>query len=618
MWGIGGIAWTAASEGLVEPLAAMEASMVRRGPDDGGIELLDLPGGGAVGLCARRLAIQDLSPRGHQPLSSAQSGSWVCLNGEIYNADELRPELAGRGQRFRGSSDADVVLAAYEAWGERCFSRLRGMFAVAIWDAPGRRLVLARDRLGIKPLYYHLAAESSTFLFGSEIRALMASGLVAPSVSLPGVASYLATGAVEEPGTILTDVLSLPPGHIGIWEGNRLRLTAYWSLAERFAVTSNLARADAVAAIRGCLEDTFRRHLVSDVPLGVFLSGGVDSSALVGLVAAIDQPPQTVSVVFPQQQWSKERYIRLIAERFDTRHTQIVLDDSQVLAKVPAALAAMDQPTFDGVNTFIVSGQARAAGLTVALSGVGGDELFAGYDTFRIVPRLEQLRTLVRGPLRPLAAGIALAAARDSDRGRKLARWLVGRNPELSAVTLRRELFGPDAVAGLLGNAAPLAPPAPLAALPTDVANRISLIELDRYMRNVLLRDSGVLSMAHGLEVRVPFLDHDVVELVAGLPGPLKTAAGSVSKSLLVDAIADLLPPEVVRRPKRGFALPFPVWLRGALRAQVEAALLDPGFGGGIAAELDHSAVADGLAPVPEREGGVGAPLVAVRPQDLG
>ncbi len=591
MCGIAGIAWSDGdSQALRGPLEAMEASMVHRGPDDGGTELLAVPAG-AVGLCARRLAIQDLSPRGHQPMTSPGSGSRLCLNGEIYNVNEIRAELRARGHRFRGRSDTEVVLAAYDEWGTACFNRLRGMFAIAVWDAPGGRLVLARDRLGIKQLYY--LERQAELLFASEIRGLLASGLAAPSLAPGGVASYLSLGAVPEPDTIVAGVLALPAGHYGIWGDGKLRLVQYWSLADRFARSRHVTGREAAERVRATLEDAVRRHLVSDVPLGVFLSGGIDSSTLVALVAAAGSPPHTVSVVFPQQRYSEERYIRLVADRFGSEHTQIVLEEAEVLTQVPQALAAMDQPTFDGVNTYIVSGQARAAGLTVALSGMGGDELFAGYDTFRIVPRLERLRRLLPIPARPLASGLALRVLRDTDRARKLARWLAAREPGLSAVGLRRELFSPGAVARLLGGCRPPAahqgePLSPC----DDHTNRVSYLELDRYLRNVLLRDTDVMSMAHGLEVRVPFLDHELVELVAGLPGELKTR-GTTPKSLLVEAVADLLPAEIARRPKRGFTLPLAVWLRGVLRGRLEAALLDPGFGGPVADLLDHTAVAE-------------------------
>jgi len=589
--GIGGAIQPGAPAWLAGAAERLSVALRHRGPDDDGIVLLDTPDA-TVALCVRRLAIQDLSPLGHQPMASRRTESWICFNGELYNAAELRHTLNAMGHRFQGRSDTEVALHAYDAWGADCLDRFRGMYAIAVWDAPQRRLFLARDRLGIKPLYY--TWQGGGFWFASELRALLATGVVSRTLSPEGLGSYLAFGAVQEPLTIVDGVHVLPPGHFGFVDAAGIELAPYWSLGDAFARTAApRPRPELVGHLRDLLEEVVRLHLVSDVPLGVFLSGGIDSSALVGLVASVaEQPPQTVSVVFPQQRYSEERHIGLVAERFGTRHTQVVLDQAEMLRQVPAAMSAMDQPTFDGVNTYVVSGQARAAGVTVALAGVGGDELFAGYDTFRIVSRLERLRRLLPVPARPLASGLALRAMRDTDRARKLARWLRAREPGLSALGLRRELFSPGAVARLLGGGRPgpgqHEPPAPC----DDQTNRTSFLELDQYMRNILLRDTDIMSMAHSLEVRVPFLDHEVVELVAGLPGELK-ARGPTPKPLLVEALADLLPAQVVNRRKMGFALPFELWLRGVLREQVESALLDPGFGGPVAELLDQAAVAE-------------------------
>jgi len=591
MCGIGGIACGHADPATVRgPLAAMERALAHRGPDDGGTEVLDGPLG-PIGLCARRLAIQDISSRGHQPMTSSRSGTWICLNGEIYNANELRTELAARHHRFRSHSDTEVVLASFDEWGLDCFRRLRGMFAIAIWDARVGRLVLVRDRLGIKPLYY--TNRSTELLFASEVRALLASGIVHPVLSVSGVASYLALGAVAEPETILSGIEMLPPGHYGIWDGSTLQLTVYWSLADAFEHPQPVARQKPVEQLRTLLEDAVRRHLLSDVPVGVFLSGGIDSSTLVGLIAAVaGDPPQTVSVVFPQHQFSEERHIRLVVDRFSTKHTQVILDEQEALRQVPRALSAMDQPTFDGVNTFIVSGQARAAGLTVALTGLGSDELFAGYDTFQIVRRLHRLRRLIPGAVRPLTAFMVRQRMHDSDRARKLARWVGGKEPGLTAVGLRREVFGPDATAELVVDAFPHLLSNPRSVSVTDQVNQVSYLELSHYMRNVLLRDADVFSMAHGLELRVPFLDHEVVEFVAGLPGDLKVR-GATLKPLLVGAVADLLPVSIASRPKMGFTLPFSTWLAGVLRTPVESALLDAEFGRPLSELIDHVAIRD-------------------------
>jgi asparagine synthase (glutamine-hydrolysing) len=304
------------------------------------------------------------------------------------------------------------------------------------------------------------------------------------------------------------------------------------------------------------------------------------------------EPPRTVSVVFPQQRFSEAPYAALTSQRFGTQHTSIELDDATVLAEIPRAVDALDQPTSDGINTFVVSGFARSAGLTVALSGLGADELFGGYDTFRIVPRLYRLRRWTPAVVaRALGTGIRRFAP-NTDRNDKLERWLRAEEPEVDAYSLRRELFGPGAAHALMpGLDGASATPCTDDAL-DDELNEVSRLELAVYMRNVLLRDSDVMSMAHSLEIRVPFLDHHVVEEVAALGGRWKTSRNS-PKPLLVDALADLLPHEVVHRKKMGFTLPFADWLRGTLRDRVGSVLIDPEYGGQVADGLDPRAVQD-------------------------
>ncbi len=563
--------------------------MAHRGPDDEGTVVLD----GhhvVVGLCARRLAIQDTSPAGHQPMRSS-SGNVVVFNGEVYNVDELRRELVRRGRVFRGRSDTEVVLYAYDEWGAGCIERLRGMFALAIWDEGEQHLLLARDRMGIKPLYRAQVADR--LVFGSELRTLLLAGVFVPELSPAGVLSFLRLGAVQEPHTILHGVSQVPPGHFEVWRDGRLSTHEYWSLEAAFrGQHARLSRAGAVELIRERLEEAIRIHLVSDVPLAVFLSGGIDSTALVGLVTYVtDEPPRTVSVVFPEQDYTEERYITAISRRYGTQHASVHLDAQAVIGYVPQALRAMDQPTIDGVNTFIVSSLARDRGLTVALSGVGGDELFGGYDTFRVVPRLVEIQRRVPSGLRSFAVRMLDLAGRTNDRDEKLKQWLRGNERGLAAAyTLRRELFAP-AVAGKLQDGevdlgGGLLIPGEL----PDALNSVSYYELAVYMESMLLRDADVMSMASSLEVRVPLLDHKLVELVASLPGEWKVGT-SPPKPLLVDALRDLIPAEVYRRKKMGFTLPYEHWLRGPLRSQVEDALLDGSYGGAASALLDGSEV---------------------------
>ncbi len=300
MCGIGGAIQPGDPAWLAGAVERLSEALRHRGPDDDGMVLLATPDA-TVALCARRLAIQDVSPLGHQPMASPRTGSWICFNGELYNSGELRHALKGRGHRLKGRSDTEVALHAYDAWGAGCLDRFRGMYAIAVWDAPQRRLFLARDRLGIKPLYY--TWQGGGFWFASELRALLATGVVSRALSPEGLGSYLAIGAVQEPLTIVEGVQVLPPGHFCFVEASGLELAPYWSLGGAFErAAAPRPRPEVVGHVRDLLEEAVRLHLVSDVPLGVFLSGGIDSSALVGLVARVaEEPPQTVSVVFPQQ-----------------------------------------------------------------------------------------------------------------------------------------------------------------------------------------------------------------------------------------------------------------------------------------------------------------------------
>jgi asparagine synthase (glutamine-hydrolysing) len=584
--GIGGAVTHRGQTGAAVVMQAMVVALAHRGPDDHGIEIRPARTA-TVGLCATRLAIRDPSARGHQPMVGP-TGSVLALNGEIYNAGELRRALEVKRHVFQGNSDTEVALHAYEEWGAACIEQLKGMFAVAVWDPRRESLLLARDRMGIKPLYYALPA-AGDLLFASELRAIAPHLDGRGNVSIPGLMSFLATGAVVEPETIIEDIRMLPPGHLALWENGRLEVRRYWSLEHMFAETTpQRRRSEVVAELRARLEAAVRAQLVSDAPLGVFLSGGMDSSALVGLVSKVaSSPPSTASIVFGEQAYSEGIHIDTVRRKFQTDHHEIVLSGQDFLAEIPNALGAMDQPTADGVNTYVVSKLARQAGFTVVLSGLGGDELFGGYEHFRTIPRLEMLRKAIPSGLGGLAAEVGRRRYGDGDRARKLARWL--HRDANDPLELQRELFEPMVRTELLP-----AGPGSICSLPDhqigDRINAISYGELAGYMRNVLLRDSDVMSMAHGLELRVPLLDERVVQFVAGIPGREKTVRGR-SKPLLADAVADLLPESIMERKKAGFVLPFEDWMRGPLHAEVEEKLLDGAYGGSIADVLDPEAV---------------------------
>ncbi len=406
-------------------------SLAHRGPDDSGTIVLrdSIPGPVEIGLGNRRLAILDLSPFAHQPLHDAETGNWIVYNGELYNFREIRHELEP-GTRFVSHSDTEVVLKAYARWGERCLAKFRGMFAFAIWDAGRRRLFLARDPMGIKPLYY--AQAGSYFLFASEVRTLLGTGLVPRQIDSAGLINYLTFGSAYDPLTLVEGVRALPPGHTLTWESGSLRRSSYWDLVDEPSDAGGTSESvsaqnekQACERLQPILEEAVRMQLVSDVPVGVFLSGGIDSSALVSILSRSGVTASTFSIVFREADFSEAEHSRAIAAKFHTDHHEINVSQTDVLAAIPDALGAMDLPTMDGVNTYFVSRETRRAGVKVALSGLGGDEVFAGYSTFRTVPRMERFAQFWKhvphgSCVAPFASAFA-AFSPATDQNRKLA-----------------------------------------------------------------------------------------------------------------------------------------------------------------------------------------------------
>ena len=544
-----------------DAVVRMNHAQQHRGPDDCGIASCD-----GVILGNTRLAIIDTSTAGHQPMNDPQTGNWITYNGETYNFKDLRRELDD--DPWVSNTDTEVVLRAYRKWGLDAFGKLRGMFALAIWDQQKQTLVLARDPLGIKPLYYY--AEQDQFIFASELRALLASGLVPRKLSTAGIDSYLANGSVEAPLTIIDGVKQLLPGHC-------LQVNHDLELRElEFAVPKSTTvpgnRNDAVAQLRSELEESVRLHLVSDVPLGVFLSGGMDSSALVALHSRVsDQRPKTFSVVFDEAAYTEAPFSRAIAERFNTDHSEIRLSEDRLLDILPTAIAAIDQPTMDGINTFVVSSAVKREGITVALSGLGGDELFAGYPSFRRALKFNAMWPASKRMLR-VASGVGKFALNGSVQRQKFRQLMNSDGQPEDVYRISRQLFSTDVVAGLTGREASNHS-SNGHHQESDIVNAISRLELRGYMTNTLLRDTDAMSMAHSLEVRVPFVDVKVVDYVLSLPGEWKVGTGP--KQLLADVMSDLLPREFMARPKMGFTLPFGKWMQGKMRAEISAVLED-------------------------------------------
>ena len=576
--GIYGLGGSQSHESACESIVLMNAALAHRGPDASGIWKEDPE----LILGHQRLSIIAPQATSNQPFLHAATGDALVFNGEVYNYRELRSELEAQ-HAFQTDSDTEVVLAALQQWGRLALHRFNGMFALAWWNAEKRELLLVRDRLGIKPLYY--TESNGAFLFASEIRSLLASKRVKREHDPIALADYLRYQTVHTPRTILKEVQLLEPGCWIRLQGEEMQLERWWDAAhEAMALPPVASRKERTERIREQLKEAVRLRMRADVPLGAFLSGGIDSSAIVGLMQEVSERPiSTFSVTFDEGQFDEGPYSRLIAKRFHTDHHEIRLTADNFLEQVPAALEAMDHPSGDGPNTFVVSAATKKEGITVALSGLGGDELFAGYPVFTRSHDLVQKRWLASWPkgLRKLA-GSMYAAAKPSGTARKMADILAGDYFDLEhtyplsrQMLLERDLrkvapglaHHPNAVFGWMQEA--LEPGT--AGFDLPFLSKVSLAEMHTYMGHTLLRDTDQMSMAHALEVRVPFLDHHLV--IEALAASDEEKWPHTPKKLLTDALPGLLPEEVINRPKMGFTLPWEQWMRAELKPLCEEGL---------------------------------------------
>lgn len=592
----------------------MAAAMVHRGPDEEGFLIHDARAPGTA-LGMRRLSIIDLAG-GHQPVWNESRDVAVVFNGELYNYREVRERLKLAGHRFSTQSDTEILVHGWEEWGEDLLNELRGMFAFALLDlrkhfATVPVLFLARDPLGIKPLYYTQTQEG--FAFASELRALLSSGVVGRKISGDALTSYLLFGSVSEPVTLIESVFSLPPGHallLHLPDRRRTPRARPWWDPTRSAAARDPKRprdfAAASARLRTLLEQAVRGHLIADVPVGLFLSSGLDSSAIAVLAGRAQQGIQSFTLTFPDTAYDEGPLARVVAQRAGTQHAEVPLQGKDMLARLDEAIVALDQPTMDGINTYFVSWAAREVGLKVALSGLGSDELFGGYKTFNDTPKLARLELISRfvpGAFRRISAPLVnsmLARNGSMDAARKASdAWLVPDAlphpyffarllfPPTELLRLTEARFRNSAVASDGVNLDPtwlawLERATDQAEAREPVAG-ISWLEMRTYMTSTLLRDTDAVSMARSLEVRVPFLDTPLVEFVSALPDEARIQPG-VPKGLLRAALAGLLPPEILAQRKRTFTLPWEDWLRTDLRPRVEASLseLSPALDGQV------------------------------------
>ncbi len=553
----------------------MIATLRHRGPDDEGVWT-----DGRAGLAHARLSIIDLSPAGHQPMASADGNVWITYNGEIYNFAELRRELTALGYPFRSRNDAEVIVNGWHAWGPRIFSRLRGMFALALWDRRSRRLILARDRIGKKPLYW--ARTGTGFVFGSEIKAVLAWPGMSRVPDLAAIDHYLTLQYVPAPQTAFAGIRKLPAAHYltisaaadgGIGEPELVR---YWRLTRAPGVPRSRPLHELRAELVAHLEEAVRVRLVSDVPLGAFLSGGIDSSAVVAMMArAGGGRVKTFSIGFAAKEYDETRYARMVAQRYGTDHEEQVVEPDAV-AVVPRLVWHYGEPFADpsAVPTWYVAELARRR-VTVALTGDGGDECFLGYGRYRAMRYLDRLDRLPRWGRERLAQLLA-AAPRPLQRRLKLRQIRAvlqapGNSPaQRYAPTIaffadrdKREGYGEEMRAHLDHSAADLLDP--YFAEAESLVAGANLADIHTYLPDDLMVKVDVATMAHGLEARSPLLDPVLLEWAAGLPDSVKMAGG-VTKALFKAAMAPYLPPEILYRAKRGFGCPIDRWFRGELK----------------------------------------------------
>jgi asparagine synthase (glutamine-hydrolysing) len=556
-----------------ELIARMNVAQAHRGPDGAG-EYFDR----GVGLAHRRLSILDVEG-GRQPMTNEDSTIWIVFNGEIYNFPELRDRLEAKGHKFRSHCDTEAIVHLYEDLGENCVDELRGMFAFAIWDSRTEKLFIARDRLGIKPLHFAVLGGKS-LVFGSEIKAILQDETVPRSVNLDALSEYVSLLYVPDPATMFVGIQKLPPAHTISCDRNGVRLRKYWDV--RYDINESLTEEQAAEQLFDLLKATVKDHLLSDVPLGAFLSGGVDSSAIVGFMQqVITGKLVTSSIGFEEETYNELPYARQMAERFHSEHHEhVVHPDIEHL--FPLIVWSFDEPFADSsaIPTYYVSKTAREH-VTVALSGDGGDELFAGYQRYELEQFEHRLRRSL-GPLRFLGAAARMFPNGVKFKGRNTLESIT-RSPDdayarkqflyLFTEDAKRQLMARPETHDYAAKFRDLYRNAPAA--PDDWLNRALYVDLKTYLVDDILTKVDRMSMAVSLESRPPLLDHKVVEFVATLPPHLKLN-GNQRKYIFKKAASRFVPPEILSRKKQGFRLPIAEWLRKELRETAEDLLLGP------------------------------------------
>ena len=568
MCGIAGILFNVKNSILKETIHKMTNSLAHRGPDAESFYIDD-----NIALGHRRLSVIDLSDISNQPFIDNSGRYIIVFNGEIYNFKEVKNKITN--YNFRTNGDTEVILAAYLQWGENCLDYLNGMFAFSIWDKDQKTLFIARDRMGVKPLYYFHSEE--VFAFSSEIRSLLSSGVIERKVNKNAIEDYLFYSSVNAPFTIIKDIFQLMPGECGYLKDNVLEKKYYWKIeSKHFEIPNDYESIK--RDVKRLLFESVERRLVSDVPLGAFLSGGIDSSAIVASMAEVSsQQVNTFSIVFKEDEFDESKYSNLIAKKFNTKHTPILLNPRDFLKELPTALKAMDTPSGDGINTYLVSKVTKQGGITVALSGLGGDELFAGYPIFQQYKKINKKSLLWSLPLNiRSAAGNIIENFLNDNKGARINEMIIEKSNTFSNIypILRKQIvnkqiktimnigvLSENVIKIILDDRSDN-----ISQLP--IYSQVSTGELLSYTLNTLLKDTDQMSMASALEIREPFFDYKLVEYVMQIPDNFKY--NGYAKSLLVESMGDLLPREIVNRPKMGFVFPWKLWMKNELKSFCE------------------------------------------------
>jgi asparagine synthase (glutamine-hydrolysing) len=565
MCGINGIVGLTDEVLSEKQVSQMNDCMSHRGPDDFGV-FTDKN----VALGHRRLSIIDLSRDGRQPMISRSGNLIISFNGEIYNYNLLKSELGG--YPFESKTDTEVILAAYEKWGEKCLEKFNGMFAFAIWDIENQTLFAARDRLGIKPMYYFQSEKE--LVFSSEIRCLLKTEMVPKKLATEHLSEFLEYQTVHAPNTLVKGVKMLEAGSWLKWKDGKCEIEKYWE-AEKFIGQRDIGFEEAKKGVKDLFFQAVDRRLMADVPLGAFLSGGIDSSAVVAAMKVVSEEKiNTFNVSFAEKEFSEAKYAEQIAKIYDTDHHEINLRPEDFLNQLPSALAAMDHPSGDGPNSYVVCEATKKKGITVALSGLGGDELFCGYSVFPLLHKLEKsaIKNLPLGFRKFM--GNVLFGLKKGNNTFKIKQLLELEKVSLDkAYPIFRQTLWKQEVEKVVDNYSNgiLEGFVPQDMGVDNIYSRISVAEMSTYMQNTLLRDTDQMSMAHSLEVRVPFLDHELVEFALSCGDSVKHPF--TPKRLFTEAIGDLLPSEIVKRKKMGFTLPWAVWMKNELRDYCEEGL---------------------------------------------